>query len=52
MTQQVASSEAVQRCSTKASDCQVVVVAKNGCVALAGGRHPLLRWYRPELRSG
>lgn len=35
MTQQVASSEAVQRCSTKASDCQVVVVAKNGCAALA-----------------
>ncbi|BDX35036.1 hypothetical protein TUM20985_55830 [Mycobacterium antarcticum] len=34
-TQQAASSEAVYRCSSKARDCQVVVVAKNGCAALA-----------------
>lgn len=34
-TQQVASSEAISRCSYKASDCQVVVVAKNACAALA-----------------
>lgn len=34
-TQQAASNEAVYRCSTKARDCQVVVVAKNSCAALA-----------------
>ena len=33
--QQVASSEAISRCSYKARDCQVVVVAKNACAALA-----------------
>lgn len=30
-----ARSEAVNRCSSKARDCQVVVVAKNSCAALA-----------------
>lgn len=34
-TNQAASNEAVYRCSSKARDCQVVVVAKNGCAALA-----------------
>ena len=34
-TQQGAASEATARCATKAGDCQVVVVAKNACVALA-----------------
>lgn len=34
-TKQAASNEAVYRCSSKARDCQVVVVAKNSCAALA-----------------
>ena len=34
-SKQAASNEAVYRCSTKARDCQVVVVAKNSCAALA-----------------
>jgi Domain of unknown function (DUF4189) len=34
-SRQAATNEAVYRCSTKARDCQVVVVAKNACAALA-----------------
>lgn len=34
-TESGAKNEAVYRCSTKARDCQVVVVAKNSCAALA-----------------
>jgi hypothetical protein len=34
-TRQAASNEAAYRCSAKARDCQVVVVAKNSCAALA-----------------
>lgn len=58
-TQQRASSEAVQRCSYKASDWRVVVVAKNACAALAvdgtrffGGIGPTYAAANNDARQG
>jgi Domain of unknown function (DUF4189) len=57
--QQAASSEAISRCSYKASDCQVVVVAKNSCAALAvdgtryfGGSGPTYAAANQDARLG
>jgi hypothetical protein len=58
-TKQAASNEAVYRCSSKARDCQVVVVAKNGCAALAvdgtrffGGIGPSYAAANDDARAG
>lgn len=58
-TQQVASSEAIARCSYKANDCQVVVVAKNACATLAvdhtrffGGTGPTYAAANNDARQG
>lgn len=58
-TRQIAASEAMNRCSSKASDCQVVVVWKNGCAALAvdgtrffGGAGPTYAAANSDARLG
>lgn len=58
-TSQAASGEALYRCSSKARDCQVVVVAKNGCAALAvdgtrffGGTGPSYAAANDDARLG
>jgi Domain of unknown function (DUF4189) len=59
VTRPLASGEALQRCGSKASDCQIVVVAKNGCAALAvdgtrffGGTGPSYSAANADARAG